>query len=208
MSYFPFFVDLSGRRGLIVGGGAVALRKIQKLLPYGPVLTAAAPAFCPGLRDTAGVTLLERPFSPEDLDRCDFVIAATDDRALNHQIAELCGARRLPVNVADCKEDCSFLFPALIQRGALSVGISTGGAGPTAAVYLKERFTELLPEGFEEILAFLETARETVKGALPGEEARRKRLLAQLFYDCMEVGRPLSQAELTKKIQAVKEDIH
>ena len=206
MSYFPFFVDLSGRRGLIVGGGAVALRKVQKLLPYGPVLTAAAPEFCPGLRDTGGVTLLERPFTPEDLDFWEFVIAATDDRALNHRIAELCKARRLPVNVADCKEDCSFLFPALIQRGGLSVGISTSGAGPTAAVYLKERFTELLPDGLEEILAFLEAARETVKGALPGE-ARRKRLLAQLFDDCMDAGRLLTQAELTEKLQAAKEDI-
>lgn len=205
MGYFPFFVELTGKQGLVVGGGAVALRKVRKLLPYGPALTVVAPALCGGLRETAGVTLVERPFMPEDLADRDFVIAATDDHGLNLRIAELCKVRRIPVNVADCKEACTFLFPALVKRGDLSVGISTGGAGPTAAVYLKERFAELLPERFEEILAYLEAVREAAKERLP-EEAARKRLLADVFSACMEAGRPLTDAELAEALQRAREE--
>lgn len=205
MGYFPFFAELSEKHGLIVGGGAVALRKVQKLLPYGPRLTVVAPEIGEEIRGIDGLDLRERPFVPEDLDVCGFVIAATSDRALNHQIAELCHEQRIPVNVADSKEDSSFLFPALVKRGELSVGISTSGAGPTAAIYLKERISELLPERFEEILAYLEDARETVKEQVP-EECLRKRLLRDLFYDCMRAGRPLTDAELAKKLRAVREE--
>lgn len=205
MGYFPFFVELSEKHGLIVGGGAVALRKVQKLLPYGPQLTVVAPRIEEEMRSIGELDLWERPFVSGDLDVCDFVIVATGDRALNHRIAELCHEQRIPVNVADSKEDSSFLFPALVKRGELSVGISTSGAGPTAAIYLKERIAELLPERFEEILAYLEDARETVKRQIP-EECLRKRLLKALFYDCMRVGRPLTDAELAEKLRTVRKE--
>lgn len=205
MGYFPFFVELSEKRGLIVGGGTVALRKVQKLLPYGPRLTVVAPEVGADIRAIGGLDLRERPFVPEDLALGDFVIAATGDHTLNHQIAERCKAQKIPVNVVDCKEDCSFLFPALVRRGDLSVGISTSGAGPTAAVYLKERIGELLPERFEEILAYFEKARETVKTQIPAENAR-KRLLRELFYDCMETGGPLTDEALAEKLRAAQEE--
>ncbi len=64
MAYFPFFVELSGKKGLIVGGGTVALRKAEKLLPYGPELTLAAPRLLPGLEALPGLTLLRCPFGP------------------------------------------------------------------------------------------------------------------------------------------------
>ncbi len=88
MAYFPFFVDLAGQPGLIVGGGAVALRKAEKLLPYGPALTVAAPELCPKLRTLPGLTLLERPFRPSDLEGMAFAIAACGDRAGTRQVSE------------------------------------------------------------------------------------------------------------------------
>ena len=68
MAYFPFFVDLEGREGLIVGGGAVALRKIQKLLPFGPRLTVAAPALLPEIEALSGLALVRRAFAPSMLE--------------------------------------------------------------------------------------------------------------------------------------------
>ena len=68
MGYFPFFIDLAGRAGLVVGGGSTALRKLEKLKPYGPALTAAALAFCPEIEGMEGVTLLRRPFREEMLE--------------------------------------------------------------------------------------------------------------------------------------------
>ena len=203
MAYFPFFVDLNGKTGLIVGGGAVALRKARKLLPYGPRLTVVAPEFRPEFQEMEGVELLWRPFDKADLDGCDFAVAATDDRALNHCVAELCRERRVPVNAADSKEDSTFLFPALLRRGELSVGVSASGASPAAAAWARDRFAQALPEDLEKILEFLENVREPLRQAVPDGETRR-RLLAALAGDCMDAGRPLTDEELRQKIADVE----
>lgn len=196
MGYFPFFMDLADEPGLIVGGGKVAARKLEKLLPYGPRLTVIAPDLEPSVREAKGVTLLERPYCPEDLEAdWRFVIAATDCRAVNREIALRCGERRILVDVADGGEEGSFLFPALVKRGRLSVGISTGGASPTAAAYVKEQVAQVLPERFEEILDYLETLRERLKQE-EADPTCRSALLAAAFRACAAAGRPLETAEL------------
>lgn len=199
MAYFPFFVDLEDKRGLVVGGGAVALRKAQKLLPYGPRLTVVAPEFRPEFWELQGVELVQRPFDEADLGGCDFVVVATDDRALNRCVAELCKERRIPVNVADSREDSTFLFPALLRRGGLSVGVSASGASPAAAAWARDRFAQMLPENLEEILEFLEDVREPLRQAVP-DGAARLLLLASLAGDCMEAGRPLTEEEFHRML--------
>ena len=199
MAYFPFFVDLNGKTGLIVGGGAVALRKAQKLLPYGPRLTVVAPEFRPEFRELENVECRQRPFAEEDLGGCDFAVVATDDRALNRYAAELCKERRIPVNVADSREDSTFLFPALLRRGELSVGVSASGASPAAAAWARDRFAQVLPERLEEILEFLEDIRQPLRQAVP-DGAARQRLLASLAVECMEAGRPLTEEEFCRKL--------
>lgn len=194
MAYFPFFIDLTGKKGLIAGGGTVALRKVEKLLPYGPDLTVTAPQIHPELSSIPGLTLCMHPFCPEDLEGVFFVIAATDDRTLNHSIAALCRERSIPVNVVDDKEACTFLFPALVQKGALSVGISTGGASPTAAIWLKEQISDLLPHNLDAILAWLEEQRPVLKARFL-DETERSHQFARLFAAAMEAGRPLNGQE-------------
>lgn len=197
MAYFPFFVDLSGKVGLIVGGGIVALRKIEKLMPFGPILTVAAPKFLPEVETCSGLILLQQPFAAELLDGKAFVIAATDDAAVNREIAALCRERNIPVNVVDDPDACTFLFPALVKQGDLTVGISTGGASPSAAVWVKEQVEEFLPERMDEILAYLGELRRRIKD-LPAE---RMRLFKAAFDVCMELGRPLTDEELETLIK-------
>lgn len=194
MAYFPFFVELDHQEGLIVGGSTVAQRKIEKLLPYGPRLTVCAPEVSREIRAIPGLSLLERPFTPELLEGKAFVIAATDDPKLNHRISGLCRERRIPVNVVDDRDYCSFLFPALVKRGGLSVGISTGGASPTGAIYLKKQIDAMVPERFGEILAYLDSTRDLAKKTLPNEAARSK-YFAALFDASLEKGGPLSREE-------------
>ena len=134
MAYFPFFVELAGASGLVAGGGKVALRKVEKLLPYGPRLTVIAPRIDEKILAMPGVVCLRRAFEPADLEGKDFAVAAAGDREVNHWISRLCRERKIPVNVVDDKEASSFLFPSLIKRGELSVGISTGGSSPSAAI--------------------------------------------------------------------------
>ena len=181
MGWFPFFVQLEGARGLLVGGGRVALRKAEKLLPFGAQLTVVAPCICPPLAALPGLTLCRRAFADSDLSPApDFVIAATGDRALDRRIAALCRARRILVNVVDDPAACGFYFPALVQRGRLCIGISTGGASPTAAVWLRQKIEALLPPGFDGILDRLAARREAVK-AEGGSEAKRAERLQQAF---------------------------
>lgn len=197
MAYFPFFMDVSAGDGLIVGGGTVALRKIEKLLPYGPRLTVCAPDFLPEIEGVPNLNLLRQSFEPSMVEGKLFVIAATDDNALNCKISALCRERRIPVNVVDDRDACTFLFPALVKRGALSVGISTGGASPSAAVYWKNRIGELVPEDAGELLDYLDGLRETVKRAVP-EEKRRAAVFSALFSACMEQSWPLSGEALDR----------
>lgn len=194
MAYFPFFVELDGLEGLIVGGSTVAQRKIEKLLPYGPRLTVCAPDISRSIRAIPGLSLVERAFTPELLEGRAFVIAATDDPELNHHISRLCQERRIPVNVVDDRDYCSFLFPALVKRGSLSVGISTGGASPTGAIYLKKQIDAMIPERFGELLDWLDSTRGWAKEVLPGEAAR-SRFFAVLFAAGMERGGPLGREE-------------
>lgn len=193
MPLFPIFLDLRGKKVLIVGGGHVALRKAERLAPYGASITAVAPEFAPGFAALSGVTALERRFQPGDVEGAALVIAATDDAELNAAVSELCAWEGIPVNVVDDLALCSFVFPALVRRGELSVGISTGGASPSAAQYIRRLVEEQVPGGFEEILDFLAARRAQLKSALPAE--RRSAAYAALFSRCMELGRALTDGE-------------
>jgi siroheme synthase-like protein len=191
MGYFPFFVDIAEREGLIVGGGTVALRKIEKLLPFSPRLTVAAPELLPEIEALETVTLCKKPFSEALLEGKYFVIAATDNPSLNHKIAALCQEKNILVNVVDDRDYCSFLFPALVQDGPLTVGISTGGSSPSAAIYIKKLLSAALPENLGDILEFLAQQRDL----LPRDGSHGD-WFAALFAACLEAGRPLTGPEL------------
>lgn len=195
MAHFPLFVDLKDQPVLVVGGGTVALRKVRKLLPYGPRIIVVALEICPELGAVPGVGVCPRRFHLRDLrPRPALVLAATDDPAQNHRIAALCRRRHIPVNVADDPAHCTFLFPALVRKGSFSAGISTGGASPTAAAYYKNQLQSLLPDDLDEILAWLEEQRPLVKERIAGD--RRASVFHRLFKVCMEKGRTLTREEV------------
>lgn len=195
MPHFPMFVNLKGKRVLIVGGGAVALRKIQKLLPFGALISVVAPEILSQIEQIALVSVRRRAFCAADLrPRPALVIAATDQRGLNRKIAMLCKNRRIPVNVVDDPAACTFLFPALCQRGDFAAGFCTGGASPVAAAYYKECLQELLPEYLEKLLSWLEQERQVLK-AENLTQSERSRLLRALLEAGLSKGAPLTPEE-------------
>lgn len=190
MAYFPLFQDLSQKKITIFGGGKVAARKAEKLLPFDPEITVIAPEILPELAELPVKTEC-RPFAEEDISGDLFcVIAATDNRSVNRRIYECCQEKRIPVNTVDDPELCSFLFPSLIRRGPLTVGISTSGASPTAAIWVREQLEDLLPDNTEDILLWLRSQRERIKSAIPTEKARTA-CQRKLFAACMERGEAL-----------------
>lgn len=185
MSYFPFFMELADKPCLVVGGGRVALRKIEKLLPFGAQLTVVSPEFCPELAEMAGIRRICRRFAPADIAGMCCVIGATDDAAVHEEIAALCRAQNIPVNIVDDPQKCSFFFPALIQRGRLVIGISTGGASPLAAQYIRRETEKQIPAHFAQTLDLLAAQREMIKKRIPDAQ-KRESFLREIFALALE----------------------
>lgn len=212
MGYFPFFMDITGKNGVIAGGGKVAARKVEKLLSFAPRLTVIAPKIEECIRTqekqmringTASLVLVEREFGMTDLAGADFVIAATDDEELNGRISEYCMAEHIPVNVADDREKCSFFFPALVREGDLTIGISTDGKSPVAASWVKEEIARILPEKIGDVIDLMGQIRpramESDGAQADRTEADRKELLGEIFRYCMEKDGAVTLQELTDK---------
>ena len=184
--YFPLYVDLKDKKVLIVGGGSVALHKLRKLKPFEAKITVASLDFLPEFYSEEEIILLETAYSDELLEDCEMVIAATDNHELNGQIADSCRKKRIPVNSVDDRENCSFIFPSLITRGLLCVGISTSGASPSLAAELKSDIESVIPDNIEAVLDFLNEKRSEVKALLSPDKAKSfyHRLVTDIMYSC------------------------
>jgi hydroxymethylbilane synthase len=163
MAYFPFMVDIENWNCLVAGGGRVALHKVGILIPFGVHIRVVAEEICQELWQwEERIEIVHRPFRDDDLDSMDMVVAATDDEELNRHISGLCRQRRVPVNVVDTKDACSFIFPAMIQEKDLLVAVSSGGQSPAAAAYVKRRIKGVLPEYYGDMIERLGECREPV----------------------------------------------
>jgi len=126
--FFPLFIDMSGKKTLIAGGGKIAERRIKVLLDYGADITVIAPETSEYIENAASlgtIRLFKRKYKEGDVtDLTPFlVIAATDDRQVNHGIAMEAKSINIHVSVADCREECSFFFPAIADNGAYIAGL-------------------------------------------------------------------------------------
>ncbi len=133
---FPLFLDLTGKRVVLVGGGTIAARRIGTLRQFGCEIVVIAPAL---QAKAEGLTWLRRPYASGDLEGAFLAIAATSDRTVNRQVGEDAKALGIPVSVADCEAECTFYFPAICAGGSLVAGVvSTGKDHHTTARAAKE----------------------------------------------------------------------
>lgn len=145
MSYYPAFLDLSGRLVLVVGGGRVAGRKVASLLEAGARVRLVSLALNPetaALAQDERVELHERAYAPQDFDGVSLCICATNQEALNRQVADEASKRGIFVNVVDVPPLCSFIVPASLRRGNLCLAISTGGDSPSSAALLRKKLEQ------------------------------------------------------------------
>ena len=204
MAYFPFFVDIGGKNGLIAGGGRIALHKLQKLLPYGAKLQIVAPEVSEAMEQTAlenDICVIKRAFEPSDLNEMFFVIAASDDAKVNAEIGRLCRERGILVNVVDDKEACSFLFPSLVKEGNLSIGISTEGTSPEVAAELRSRVVSMIPADMDAILAYLGSLRPLAKAHVKAT-GRRAAFLKDTARVCMDTNAVFDEWETMRRLEA------
>ena len=176
-------VHLDQVRCLVVGGGRVAARKVIGLLAGGAHAVVISPALCDQLEVLAArgdIEALRRPYQPGDLEETFLVIAATDDPAVNRQVWEAAQSRGILVNVVDAPDRCTFIAPAVVRRGALTLAISTGGQCPALARHLRERLEQEFgpPYGrFVELLG--ELRKQAIIALCPSQ---RNALWEQLFH--------------------------
>lgn len=216
MAYFPMFVDMTERECLIVGGGNVAYRKVSVMLDFGANVTVVAEDICDELRkltiddiaseDKTGsytankennkpdsdaadrITIIKRRFDRKDCNGMEMVIVATDDNALNHEIAEYCKANGIMVNAVDQKADCSFIFPSYIKEKNLVAAFSSGGNSPVLTQYLKGKEKEILTPFLGELNEYMGQIREKVI-AQYDTQAERKRVFKEILCAAIDNGR-------------------
>ena len=183
LKLYPLFVDLSHRAVLVVGGGAVAERKVAALIEAGAQVTVNAPQLTSTLRgwvEQGRVAHRPEPFRESWLDRVWLVVAATSDQATNALIAEFAGLRRLFVNVVDDAQLSSFHVPAVVDRAPLTIAISSGGQAPMLARLLRERLETLLDHSLGALAMLAARLRPRIRLRFRQPVARR-RFYEQLF---------------------------
>jgi uroporphyrin-III C-methyltransferase/precorrin-2 dehydrogenase/sirohydrochlorin ferrochelatase len=185
---FPIFVDLNDRPCVVIGGGEVAARKVRSLLNAGARVTVVALEASAEMR-----TLLEDPavgfearaYHSGDLAGNALAFAATDDAATNASVYEEAMELGIPVNVADDPQHCSFLVPSKVERGPVTIAISTRGTSPALARHLREKLEAAVPQAYGELAALLGHLRLEVKAAHDAPEERARRWNAVVESDVL-----------------------
>ena len=180
MGYIPIFLDVTGRRCVVVGGGEVAARKVESLLAAGASVTVVSPSFtAPSLSaavDRGMVEHVAHAYQRGDIAGCVLAYAATDDRDLHRALADEARELGIPLNVVDVPDSCSFIAPAVVKRGALQIAISTGGTAPAFAARLRRELEKQFGTEYGIALTVLRAARRRLHGGELDPAARMRRL--------------------------------
>ncbi len=210
MDFLPIFLNLKQQPCLVVGGGEVAARKVQALIRAGAAVTVVAPELGRELTPLAAEGALchwARPFAAEDVADFSLIISATNHAAVNESVAAAARLARIPVNVVDCPELCSFIFPAIVDRSPVVVAVSTGGASPVLARLIRARLESALPAAYGRLGQLAEQFRQRVKGSLPEPRQRRRfweRSLRGLPAELMFNGREVEAEQALEQLLAAE----
>lgn len=145
-AYYPLFLDIEGRRVVVVGAGKIGFRKARGLVEAGARVVVIAPEFDPRFENLE-VERVSRGYSEGDLTGAMLVFAATDNRDVNRRVGEAARALGIPVNVADAPVECAFVVPARAVVDGIHVAVSTGGTDPARAARVRSEIEMFLKEG-------------------------------------------------------------
>lgn len=176
-TFCPLHIDLKGRKTLVVGGGSVARRKVEVLLEYGADLTIVSPELSRCLENRLGVNniaYIKDHYRPAYLKDKFLVICATDNEAINRQVAFDCTDRGILVNSVSEPDFCTFFFPALLKKGSLTVAISTAGKSPALSRRIKKQLDHFFSPVYETYLNYLGEMRPRIMAEITDAKRRRK----------------------------------
>lgn len=168
--FYPIFIDLNSLPVLVVGGGGVALRKVQTLLQHGAIVQIVSPQLVPELKeliDDKTCFWVKKEYSTEDMKDIMLVFSCTEIEAVNAQVSRDAKARYRLVNVVDDPVNCSFIVPSIMERGDLKIAVSTGGSSPIVARQVRAELESLYGNEMAEYLTLLKSWRTKAKCDLP-----------------------------------------
>lgn len=202
---YPVTLDLTGRPCLVVGGGAVAERKVGGLVEAGARVTVVSPSMTPALMKLATEAELHwrpREYAAGDAAGFALVMVATEDRTVKAAVAAECRERGVWVNCGDDPARCDFILPAVLYRGSVTVAVSTGGASPIMARLVREELDALLPEdvgALTEVMA--QVRRELREGGVSLDAERWRKALDGELRSLVAAGRTMeAQVRLRERL--------
>ena len=208
--FYPVFLDMEGKKAVVIGGGPVAARKAGALAKAGAEVTLVSPALdrkAAELVSGGGIEHTARRYRRGDLAGAFLAVAATDEPDTNLDVASEAKSSGILVNCVRPPSAGSFIVPSSIRRGGLTVAISTGGGCPALSKRLKKDIDALLGREYGPFLAFLEDARAELKARLTDEDGRAEALTALVESDLIDQFRAGRQAEAAEKGRAALDDL-
>jgi siroheme synthase-like protein len=174
--YMPISLGLKDRKCLVVGGGNVALRKVETLMDYNTEITVVAPQVHDKLEYHAGagrITLEKREYRPPEAAAYNVVVSASDDRDLNQRVYEDARGSGALVNVVDDPVHCDFIFPAVLRRDCLTAAISTDGKAPFVSGHLRLILESIFPDHWDRLMKLAVLFRKKVRQRWPNDPEKR-----------------------------------
>lgn len=165
MKYYPVSLDMTNKRCVVVGGGDIAERKVERLLECGAQVTVVSKSLTPVLKarkKTGQMDHIDRDYEDQALDGAFMVIGATDRNDVNERISKDAMARGLLVNIVDDPDRCNFILPSLVQQGDLSIAISTGGKSPALAKKLRKELEKQYGPEYQTLLVIMGILRKRI----------------------------------------------
>jgi precorrin-2 dehydrogenase / sirohydrochlorin ferrochelatase len=186
-------VHLDRQRCVVIGGGRIAARKVSGLRAAGARVTVISPQLCSALEEHAAssdVDVIRRDYHPGDLDGAFLAIAATDDVKVNRKVWKDARSRNLLVNVVDDPDHCTFIAPAVVRRGPLTLAISSGGNSPSLSRYLRQQLEQSFGPEYAHYVMLLGEIRRQSLVSVPAERQRAfwDDLLASEVLDLITMG--------------------
>lgn len=197
MEHLPIFLNINGKRTLVVGSGVIAARKADLLLRAGSDVTIVAPELGDELlklAETYSFTHQDSELTAPDLNGCVVAFGCSGDDTVNQKLCELAAAAGIMVNVSDKTESCDFIMPAVVDRTPLLIAISSGGSSPLLVRMLKARFETTIPAAYGRLAEFAGSYRDKIKTMIPNGVRRRR------FWEAMVSG-PIAEHIFSKQTE-------
>jgi siroheme synthase-like protein len=208
--YYPIFLNLQGKKCVVVGGGKVALRKVRMLLDCGADVIVVSPKPCPEivkLSEDGLIRLIRRDYETGDLKDAVIAMACTDMKKVNRKVAGEAKKAGVLVNVADDSEPSDFIIPSFFRRGNLTIAVSTSGVSPAFARKIRAKLEKGFGEEYGSLLSIIGEVRSTIreKEIIVGVEAWQDALDLDLLIRLVQAGqRKKAKTLLLSKLEAYR----